>query len=67
MKKGLIYKGHFWPLYGGGVLYNSPNFYHGGMEDICPTIRAEKSDVAVCVEFEIEDEDDKRGNVSVVD
>ena len=51
-KKGLIYKGLFWPLYGGGVLYNSESYFHGGMEDICPTLRAEKNDAAVCVEYD---------------
>lgn len=51
-KEGLIYKGHFWPLYGGGNLYNSDMFYSGGMDGICPTLRAEKSDAAVCVEYE---------------
>ena len=51
-KKGLMYKGWFWPLYGGGALYNSDSYFHGGMEDICPTLRAEKNDAAVCVEYD---------------
>ena len=51
-KKGLIYKGRFWPLYGGGNLYNSDKFTQGGMVDISPTLRAEKADAAVCVEYE---------------
>lgn len=52
MKKGLIYKGWFWPLYGGGVLFNSEAYFHGGREDISPTLRAEKNDAGVCVEYE---------------
>ena len=47
-----MYKGWFWPLYGGGILYNSDGYSHGGMEDICPTLRAEKNDAAVCVEYD---------------
>ncbi len=50
MKKGLIYKGHFWPLYGGGVLYNSNKFKPNTMEDISPTLRSSKDDAGVCVE-----------------
>lgn len=50
-KKGVIYKGRFWPLWG-GILYNSETYYHGGMEDICPTLRAEKNDAGVCVEYD---------------
>ena len=51
-RKGLIYNGWFWPLYGGGVLFNSKEYFHGGREDICPTLRAEKNDAAVCVEWD---------------
>lgn len=40
---------------GGGVLYNSATYWHGGMEDISPTLRAEKNDAAVCVEEEMEE------------
>lgn len=47
---GIVYKGHLWPVWGGGVLYNSATYWHGGMEDISPTLRAEKNDAAVCVE-----------------
>lgn len=39
---------------GGLVLYNSETYYHGGMEDICPTLRAEKNDAGVCVEYDDE-------------
>ena len=39
-------------MYGGGALYNSDSYFHGGMEDICPTLRAEKNDAAVCVEYD---------------
>lgn len=51
-KKGVIYKGEFWPLYGGGALFNSEKYWHGAMDGICPTLRAEKNDAAVCVEYE---------------
>ena len=51
-KKGLIYKGHFWPLYGG--LYNSEKFSTTIMGEIAPTLRANKNDAAVCVEYETE-------------
>lgn len=37
---------------GGGNLYNSDKFYHGGQEDICPTLRAEKADAGVVVEYD---------------
>ena len=53
-KKGLIYKGWFWPLYGGGVLYNSDRFKPNIKDGIAPTLRAEKDDAAVCVEYDDE-------------
>jgi hypothetical protein len=51
-KKGVIYKGKFWPLYGGGVLFNSEKFSSCIMDGIAPTLRANKADAAVCVEYE---------------
>ena len=36
----------------GGVLFNSEKYYHGGMKDLSPTLRAEKNDAAVCVLYE---------------
>lgn len=48
--KGVIYKGDFWPLYGGGILFNSINFSNSIMADMSPTLRAEKNDAGVCVE-----------------
>lgn len=60
MKKGVIYKGRFWPLYGGGILYNSDSFSFSISEDLSPTLRAEKYDAAVCVEYETEDSADRQ-------
>ena len=43
---------------GGGVLYNSETYWHGGMEDICPTLRAGKNDAGVCVENDNQNDKD---------
>lgn len=45
-----MYKGCFWPLWGGGVLYNSDAFAQGGKDGISPTLRAEKNDASVLIE-----------------
>lgn len=45
---------------GGGVLYNSETYPPSIMEDLCPTLRAEKNDTAVCVEYETEDSADRQ-------
>lgn len=34
------------------ALFNSDKYWHGGMEDICPTLRAEKNDAGVVVEYD---------------
>ena len=52
---GIVFKGRFCPLWGGMALFNSDKYWHGGMEDICPTLRAEKNDAGVVVEYEKED------------
>ena len=51
-KKGVIYKGYFCPLWGGMALFNSESYYHGGMDGVSPTIRAEKNDAGVVVLYE---------------
>lgn len=50
--KGVMYKGEFWPLYWGGVLYNSEEYGVKPKKDIAPTLRSEKCDAGVCVEYE---------------
>ena len=49
--KGVMYKGEFWPLYW-GVLYNSEEYGVKPKKDIAPTLRSEKCDAGVCVEYE---------------
>ena len=51
MKK-LIYKGYQWPPYWGGVLFNSRKFKPNIMDGISPTLRSEKDDAGVCVEYQ---------------
>lgn len=63
MKKGLMFKGKFCPVWGG--LYcatgDNPSFHHGGIEGLSRAIKAEMHDAAVVVEYEEERED--RDNV----
>ena len=40
MKKGVIYKGKFWPLWGGGNHNKSPRFSSGGIEGLSASILA---------------------------
>lgn len=51
-KKGLMYKGCFWPLYGGGNLNKSVQFQTGGIENLSCTILAGNHNAAVVVEYE---------------
>ena len=51
-KKGVIYKGKFWPLYGGGNHNKSPRFSSGGIEDLSAAILAGNHYASVCVEYE---------------
>lgn len=39
---------------GGLVLFNSDTFKPNQMDGICPTLRAEKNDAGVCVEYDDE-------------
>lgn len=60
LKKGVIYKGMFFPLWGG--LYcdmsNNPSFARAGLPGISRTIKAEMHDAAVVVEYETEERSD---------
>ena len=62
LKKGVIYKGMFFPLWGGGGLYcdmsNNPSFARAGLPGISRTIKAEMHDAAVVVEYETEERSD---------
>lgn len=55
-RKGVIYKGIFFPLWGG--LYckmsDNPTFLRGGLEGISRAIKAEMHDSAVVVEYDTE-------------
>ena len=42
------------PCGGGLVLFNSDTFKPNQMDGICPTLRAEKNDAGVCVEYDDE-------------
>ena len=60
LKKGVIYKGMFFPLWGG--LYsdfsNNPSFQRAGLPGISRAIKAEMHDAAVVVEYETEERTD---------
>lgn len=60
MKKGVIYKGAFCPLWGGlySDMSNNPTFIRGGLPDVSRAIKAEMHDAAVVVE-----EDDGRTEI----
>ena len=45
-------QGQVLPPVGGCTLFNSPEFYNGGMKDVAPTLRAEKNDAGVVVLYE---------------
>lgn len=47
MKDGIIYKGYFWPLWGGNITNCSPDFHREGLDGISRTLRAEQHDAAV--------------------
>ena len=53
-RKGVYFKGAFWPLYGGGdcSISNNPSFLRGGLPDVSRAIKAEMHDAAVCVEYD---------------
>ena len=53
-RKGVLYKGRFWPLYGGGYadMSNNPYFIRGGLPGLSRAIKAEMHDAAVCVEYD---------------
>ena len=60
-RKGVYFKGAFWPLYGGGgycSISNNPSFLRGGLPDVSRAIKAEMHDAAVCVEYETEERRD---------
>ena len=60
-KKGVIYKGMFFPLWGGGLycdMSNNPSFARAGLPGISRTIKAEMHDAAVVVEYETEERSD---------
>jgi len=61
MKRGVIYKGVFFPLWGGlySDMSNNPSFIRGGLEGISRAIKAEMHDAAVVVEYD--EGNDNRG------
>lgn len=63
LKKGLMFKGQFVPVWGGGLyceISNNPSFKSGakGLPGLSRAIKAEMHDAAVCVEYETEERTD---------
>ena len=58
MKRGVMYKGCFWPVWGGGNHNKSPRFSSGGIEDLSVAILAGNHYASVCVEVDTDEAED---------